>query len=101
MDQLTTQLAAGDVHLSTEVLDRIDELVPPGTNLLLDDTGYQSPALTAPWRRRRNRQVSRRAAIGIETRARTETLEGVAEGDKVILDGPQPVPEGASIEIER
>jgi RND family efflux transporter MFP subunit len=39
--------------------------------------------------------------IGITTRARTEILEGVEVGDKVILLGAEPVPDGATIEIER
>lgn len=39
--------------------------------------------------------------IGIGTRARTEILEGLSAGDKVILIGSEPVPDGASIEIER
>ena len=55
MEQLEGQLAAPDVRLEDDVLDRIDELVPPGTNLNAADGGYQPPAITAAWRRRRPR----------------------------------------------
>jgi aryl-alcohol dehydrogenase-like predicted oxidoreductase len=55
MEQLEGQLAAPDVRLDDEVLDRIDELVPPGTNLNAADGGYQPPSITSAWRRRRPR----------------------------------------------
>jgi hypothetical protein len=35
------------------LLDRIDEIVPPGTNLNHSDRGYDPPALTTPSLRRR------------------------------------------------
>ena len=38
---------------SRDVLDRIDEIVPPGTNLNPGDRGYDTPALADPSRRRR------------------------------------------------
>jgi aryl-alcohol dehydrogenase-like predicted oxidoreductase len=53
MEQLESQLGAADVTLSDEVLDRIDEIVPPGTNLNPADGGYQPPALTDAALRRR------------------------------------------------
>jgi aryl-alcohol dehydrogenase-like predicted oxidoreductase len=53
MEQLVDQLPAADVELDDAVLDRIDELVAPGTNVAAGDAGYTAPALTAPWRRRR------------------------------------------------
>jgi aryl-alcohol dehydrogenase-like predicted oxidoreductase len=53
MEQLESQLGAADVVLSTDVLDRIDEIVPPGTNLNPGDAGYATPALTDPALRRR------------------------------------------------
>ena len=31
MEQLESQLGAADVHLDAALLDRIDEIVPPGT----------------------------------------------------------------------
>jgi len=45
MEQLESQLPATEVTLATEVLDRIDELVPPGVNLNPADGGWQNPAL--------------------------------------------------------
>jgi aryl-alcohol dehydrogenase-like predicted oxidoreductase len=56
MEQLEDQLSAHEVELKDDILDRIDEIVPPGTNLNGLDAGYQSPALTTPWRRRRSSQ---------------------------------------------
>jgi aryl-alcohol dehydrogenase-like predicted oxidoreductase len=53
MEQLESQLGAADVTLSTEVLDQIDEIVPPGVTLASVDTGYVSPALSDPLLRRR------------------------------------------------
>ncbi len=53
MAQLESQLGAVDVTLSTDVLDRIDEIVPPGVNLSAPDGGYTPPALVDPTQRRR------------------------------------------------
>ncbi len=53
MEHLEAQLGAANVRLSRDVLDRIDEIVPPGTNLNPPDRGYEPPALTDPSRRRR------------------------------------------------
>jgi aryl-alcohol dehydrogenase-like predicted oxidoreductase len=53
MEQLESQLGAADVTLSTEVLDRIDEIVPPGTTLASADAGYMPPAVSDPSLRRR------------------------------------------------
>ena len=53
MEHLEAQLGGADVRLSRDVLDRIDEIVPPGTNLNPPDRGYEPPALTDPSRRRR------------------------------------------------
>ena len=53
MEQLESQLAAADVVLGPDILDRIDEIVPPGTNLNSPDRGYEPPSLTDPSRRRR------------------------------------------------
>jgi aryl-alcohol dehydrogenase-like predicted oxidoreductase len=52
MEQLESQLPAAEVELSHDVLDRIDEIVPPGVNLNPGDSGYQNPALEPPARRR-------------------------------------------------
>jgi aryl-alcohol dehydrogenase-like predicted oxidoreductase len=51
MEHLESQLAALDVQLSPQVLDRIDEIVPPGTNLNTADAGW-SPWLEPAARRR-------------------------------------------------
>jgi aryl-alcohol dehydrogenase-like predicted oxidoreductase len=53
MEQLETQLDAADVVLSADVLDEIDKIVPPGTNLNQADRGYDTPALVKPGLRRR------------------------------------------------
>ncbi|MGC9155691.1 MAG: aldo/keto reductase [Ferrimicrobium sp.] len=52
MDQLESQLGAVDVELSTEVLDRIDEIVAPGTTVADDGNAYVTEALVNPWMRR-------------------------------------------------
>ncbi|NHC15539.1 aldo/keto reductase [Motilibacter deserti] len=53
MEQLESQLGAADVKLSSDVLDRIDEIVPPGTNIAAADAGYQPPSLADASLRRR------------------------------------------------
>jgi aryl-alcohol dehydrogenase-like predicted oxidoreductase len=53
MEHLDSQLGAADVVLTQDVLDRIDEIVPPGTNLNAADRGYQPPAVTDASLRRR------------------------------------------------
>jgi aryl-alcohol dehydrogenase-like predicted oxidoreductase len=53
MEQLESQLGAADVVLGKDVLDRIDEIVPPGHTFAPSDRGYQPPSLTDPERRRR------------------------------------------------
>jgi hypothetical protein len=52
MDHLESQLGAAEVTLSDEVLDRIDEIVPPGVNVNPVDAGWQNPALAPAARRR-------------------------------------------------
>jgi aryl-alcohol dehydrogenase-like predicted oxidoreductase len=52
MEQLESQLGAAEVTLSKDVLDRIDEIVPPGTTLSEGDRGYMPAALGAPELRR-------------------------------------------------
>ena len=44
MEHLESQLGAADVVLSDAVLDRIDEIVPPGVNVNPVDAGYDNPA---------------------------------------------------------
>src|SRR6476619_5727833 len=52
MEQLESQIGAAEVTLSDEILDRIDEIVPPGTNVNPADTGWQNPDLEPAARRR-------------------------------------------------
>jgi aryl-alcohol dehydrogenase-like predicted oxidoreductase len=52
LEQLESQLGAADVTLDAAVLDRIDEIVAPGTNLNPSDAGWTNPALAATARRR-------------------------------------------------
>jgi len=53
MEQLESYLTAPEVELDPALLDRIDELVPPGTNFNTADAGYAPPALEQPALRRR------------------------------------------------
>ncbi len=53
MEQLEGQLPALERTLSGDVLDRIDEIVPPGTNINQADTGWDAPWLTDSSLRRR------------------------------------------------
>jgi aryl-alcohol dehydrogenase-like predicted oxidoreductase len=52
MQQLESYLPAADTTLSTDVLDRIDELVAPGVTLNPADNSYGDHTLTAAARRR-------------------------------------------------
>ena len=56
MDHLESQLAAADVRLSADVLDRIDEIVPPGTTLNPTDDGWTPSAIADARLRRRSLQ---------------------------------------------
>jgi aryl-alcohol dehydrogenase-like predicted oxidoreductase len=53
MEQLESQLPALERTLSADVLDRIDEIVPPGINVNPGDTGWDRPWLTDSSQRRR------------------------------------------------
>jgi aryl-alcohol dehydrogenase-like predicted oxidoreductase len=53
MEHLQSQIGAAEVTLSTDILDRIDEIVPPGVTLVHADGGYQPPSLDDPFLRRR------------------------------------------------
>lgn len=52
MDHLESQLGAAEVDLGDDLLDRIDEIVPPGTSVNPADTGWNNPALEPRARRR-------------------------------------------------
>jgi aryl-alcohol dehydrogenase-like predicted oxidoreductase len=62
MEHLESQLTAAEVELSDEVLDRIDQIVPPGVNVNPADVGWQNPALE-PAARRRPRSSARLARV--------------------------------------
>lgn len=53
MEHLDDLLAGADVELSDDVLDRIDEIVPPGTDVSALDQEYRPPALSDTALRRR------------------------------------------------
>jgi aryl-alcohol dehydrogenase-like predicted oxidoreductase len=60
MEQLDDLLAGADVTLTDEILDQIDEIVPPGTDVGMLDMAYRPPALRRLDLRRR--PVGERAA---------------------------------------
>ena len=53
MEQLESQLGAVDTKLDAAVLDRIDEIVPPGTNFSSADSGWVPPSIENAALRRR------------------------------------------------
>jgi aryl-alcohol dehydrogenase-like predicted oxidoreductase len=53
MAHLESQLGAAEVTLPTDLLDAIDEIVPPGVTLSQADAGFTAPALQDPFLRRR------------------------------------------------
>ncbi|MCO1576282.1 aldo/keto reductase [Crossiella sp. SN42] len=59
MEQLTSLLAGVELELDDATLDRIDEIVPPGTDLYRADGAWQPPSLAAS---RRRRPIGERAA---------------------------------------
>jgi aryl-alcohol dehydrogenase-like predicted oxidoreductase len=52
-EHLESQLGAADLVLGHDVLDRIDEIVRPGTDVNRADAGYVPPSIASAWRRRR------------------------------------------------
>lgn len=60
MDQLTDVLAGASVELTDDVLDRLDEIVPPGTTINAADAGWTPPSIANAFHRRR--AIGRRAA---------------------------------------
>ena len=53
MEQLTSLLKSYEIRLDGGILDRIDEIVPPGTDLNAADSGWAPPWLSEPAPRRR------------------------------------------------
>ncbi|HEU0165001.1 MAG TPA: aldo/keto reductase, partial [Thermomicrobiales bacterium] len=60
MEQLDDLLAGMDVALTDDVLDRIDEIVPPGTDVGTLDQAYVPPAIQRT--RLRRRPIQERSA---------------------------------------
>ncbi len=56
MEQLESQLSAPGIRLEPAVLDRIDQIVPPGTNVNPEDAGWTPSVLVNPRLRRRPRR---------------------------------------------
>jgi aryl-alcohol dehydrogenase-like predicted oxidoreductase len=52
MEQLESQLGATEIVLEEALLDRVDEIVMPGTNVNPADAGWENPALEPTARRR-------------------------------------------------
>ncbi len=52
MEHLESQLPAAEISLDTALLDRIDEIVPPGLTINPADSGFANPALEPGARRR-------------------------------------------------
>ncbi len=53
MEQFECQLGSVGVRLDQSLLDRIDEIVPPGTNINPADAGYVPPDVEHAALRRR------------------------------------------------
>jgi len=53
LEHLQSQIGAAEVKLSADVLDTIDDIVPPGVTISRSDESYQPPSLTDPFLRRR------------------------------------------------
>ncbi|MGH9195975.1 MAG: aldo/keto reductase [Acidimicrobiia bacterium] len=56
MDQMKSLLKVPEIELSKETLDKIDEIVLPGTTINPADNGYE-PIWLAPWERRRPARI--------------------------------------------
>ena len=87
MDQLTDLLGGSTVALNDAVLDRIDTLVPPGSNLNTADSGWVPPALAEPALRRRS-PTDRSAAVilDIPPFARARPLGRQVAGQHHLMD---------------
>jgi aryl-alcohol dehydrogenase-like predicted oxidoreductase len=53
IEHFADQIGAEQIRLDQSTLDRIDEIVTPGTNFSWTDAGYTPPAIAETWRRRR------------------------------------------------
>lgn len=52
-EHLESQIGASEVELTSDVLDRIDQIVRPGTNFSFSDAGYEPPSVSLSSERRR------------------------------------------------
>jgi aryl-alcohol dehydrogenase-like predicted oxidoreductase len=57
MEQLNSQLGAASLTLDDKLLDKIDEIVPPGTNASPREQSWENPALYPENRRRSDEAV--------------------------------------------
>jgi hypothetical protein len=64
MEQLDSYLANAGERLDSAVLDRIDEIVPPGTFYNKADVGWEAPELQDPASRRGGATALRAATLG-------------------------------------
>ena len=55
LPQLEASLTGAALELDDDILDRIDEIVPPGTNVYEPNGAFPVPWLTEPAKRRRPR----------------------------------------------
>jgi aryl-alcohol dehydrogenase-like predicted oxidoreductase len=79
MQQLQDLLSGASLALDDQALDRIDQIVPPGTNLYRPDSVWTPPALTSPALRRRSPTERAAAQPGPHTgRAPRERTSGQA-----------------------
>ncbi|MBB3930942.1 aryl-alcohol dehydrogenase (NADP+) [Kaistia hirudinis] len=53
MAHLDDLLAGAETRLTDDLMDRIDQIVPPGTDVGLNEAAYRPPAVTQPGLRRR------------------------------------------------
>jgi aryl-alcohol dehydrogenase-like predicted oxidoreductase len=61
MEQLDDLLAGAEIRLNDEILDKIDQIVPPGIDVAPNAAAYIPPAITQASLRRR--PVAERAAV--------------------------------------
>ncbi|MGH9296205.1 MAG: aldo/keto reductase, partial [Acidimicrobiales bacterium] len=64
MEQLDDLLAGSKVALSDDILDRLDQIVPPGVTMNAADAGWEPPSIAQAWRRRRPQALRAAAAAG-------------------------------------
>jgi aryl-alcohol dehydrogenase (NADP+) len=53
MQHLDDLLAGAEIRLTDDLLDRIDQIVPPGIDVAVNEAAYKPPAIAQPGLRRR------------------------------------------------